>query len=293
MKWADEYKGDYQLYYLVTSDEPEAGDFFGTDALRQEDQVYPGEVSTPVIVPSLLEAGDYVPAGMIGESNVEVFSELTDGLDGVWQISGDAGYEGIAIRADLADPVVLELLGRLENYSILDEDHYSELVYEKRSETMELWAERELVNELQKRAVELGEDDEYLEIVLDQMDDQGRLTDALMYQLIPLAESKGAHGWSETVEGATLDARSVAEALDWNDITDTLDMSREQPRAPQDPRELIQSFIKGKVGEVKNSIHRGVLAGLGSAGTYAWSEDRMAAMIKEKKKEFKVKRTGF
>lgn len=88
--------------------------------------------------PNYFDSGDY-SGSLANKSNREVFLKEFGHIDGVIKCYGGYGYQGILIRLDVlnSNSELQECVFGLENYPVLDEEHWSELEEEAKQESWE------------------------------------------------------------------------------------------------------------------------------------------------------------
>ena len=122
------------------------------------------------IHPSLVY-GDYCNTGAVGKSNVDYIMGLTELVErtGLYELCEAYNTTSVAIPIKaLEDPELVEILGALDNYPVLDEEHYSNVEQEMQNEAWESYARREFETYLIDKGL-LSEnkdfDDEYIDSI--------------------------------------------------------------------------------------------------------------------------------
>jgi hypothetical protein len=119
------------------------------------------------ILPSLLSGSDY-SGGSVTVSNHRVFLERFENDEGgepnpgIRRVWGGYGTYGVAIRLDSITEEIQEVLDRLENYCVMDEDLMSEVERKAENEAWDSWVKGDLVSALDKLGIEIDRDDERL-----------------------------------------------------------------------------------------------------------------------------------
>lgn len=87
------------------------------------------------VTPSYFVSGDYIGEGALGRSNRRVLLDELAEFCGkeFWPVYGSYSYSGVVFRRDADErvPEIRELFERLNGYSVLDEDDWSELEMEE------------------------------------------------------------------------------------------------------------------------------------------------------------------
>jgi len=122
----DIIKGVWQEITLETGGIYSYGDF----------EQYEGEITEALqknlfILPPLLSGSDY-SGGSVQLSNFKVFLEDFKNVEGVYELKGGHGTYAVAIRFDVyhSNKEINEILSKLEDYLLIDEDSHSNLEYE-------------------------------------------------------------------------------------------------------------------------------------------------------------------
>ena len=105
---------------------------------------------------ALLVYGDYCNTGAVGRANVESILAMTELCQRVGVIELHEHYNTTSIMfpiAALEDTEVIEILGSLNSYPVLDEDLMGELEREAAQEAWESYGRREFIQVLAKLGV--------------------------------------------------------------------------------------------------------------------------------------------
>ncbi len=95
---------------------------------------------TDFVLPELMSGSDYAGES-VTVSNHRVFLDMFKAVPGVFDVYGGAGTYAIAIRRDALDnEEIADVLRRLEDYPVLDEDDHSYVESEAESEAWDSWA---------------------------------------------------------------------------------------------------------------------------------------------------------
>lgn len=102
-----------------------------------------GKYQIPVISPALLSYGDYDSSSAVERSNVRIFMQKFTELEGIeWSsVCGGWNSHSIIIRTDEnhipIDEDIREFLDALESYPLADEEDFSAMEYEMKTEYLE------------------------------------------------------------------------------------------------------------------------------------------------------------
>lgn len=96
-----------------------------------------------IVVHPYLVYSDY-SGSLMERANVKAVLRDHDEHPDVFELIGGHGTHGIAIRADSTDEELIEILGALDDYPILDEDLEGELEIEAQNEAWEDWGRADL-----------------------------------------------------------------------------------------------------------------------------------------------------
>jgi hypothetical protein len=105
---------------------------------------------TVYVLPDMMSGGDYSNTGLVQKSNYRVFLERFGKLSGVHKVYGGFGTYAIAIRHDLTESneEIKEVLSKLEDYPLIDEDDHSQLEMEEQGIAWKDWARRDFIRAL-------------------------------------------------------------------------------------------------------------------------------------------------
>lgn len=105
-----------------------------------------------------LQGGDYSGNGLIARSNCDLILEWIgersndDGLNRkIVEILGSHGSFGIAIRGDVDDEELTEMLSSISDYPVLDDEHHNLLELNAQQEAWDNWVSSDFVSELEKK----------------------------------------------------------------------------------------------------------------------------------------------
>jgi len=102
--------------------------------------------------PPYLSYGDYDKSTAVERSNYEVFIEKFGNVEGVYEIHGGYNSRSIGILLSTVDvDGMFDILFALEDYPIIDEDHWSATEYEMISEAWESYGFDDIIRELESR----------------------------------------------------------------------------------------------------------------------------------------------
>jgi hypothetical protein len=101
--------------------------------------------------PNYFDSGD-CSGSLANKSNREVFLQEFGHLDGVIECHGAYGHQGILIRLDVlnSNSELQECVFGLENYPVLDEEHWSELEEEAKQESWD-YTQKDFLRALNKK----------------------------------------------------------------------------------------------------------------------------------------------
>jgi hypothetical protein len=96
--------------------------------------------------------------GTVERSNCRVFLEMFEELQGkfIWKIYGEYDTTGVLIDLDFYNnsETMQDIVERLFNYPLIDEDDHSNLEMEIEEEAWDLWIEYDLKKALESRGIE-------------------------------------------------------------------------------------------------------------------------------------------
>ena len=159
--------------------------------------------------------GSDYSGGLVTRSNYEVIQEMAkedeELADFLVDTYGGHGTYGLFIRLDLEDEVPQELIdvvGALEQYPLLNDEHHGNLEMEAEDEAWDSWGRSDFHRALEKSHLALDHE----ELIEDLTDEQ---LDALWRKG---AESHGSGGVEHTDEGPHFYFDAVAKNLDEEDL---------------------------------------------------------------------------
>lgn len=115
------------------------------------DQIDTDTFYYPVLIPALLQYGDY-GGSHVEKSNYELF--LAEFGDNPWVdiILGYYGYHAIALHPNaLKDSEIVETLAALAEYPLIDDQHYSDMTWNEYQETFAEYGVSDLSRALYRR----------------------------------------------------------------------------------------------------------------------------------------------
>lgn len=150
--------GDFVRYRALVSsvrdchwvDTPENGSssigYGKWDCLKKHDAPKP----TDLFIPEYFTYSDY-SGSLVEKSNLEVFLETFDKIEGVYETFGGYGTRGLAIRLDAINQEMIDIFNSLQNYPLIDEDHHSKLEWEQESEAWDDWLKKDFTRAIEKK----------------------------------------------------------------------------------------------------------------------------------------------
>lgn len=146
---------------------PEVSNMNWSDLDNVTGDVLPGDVC---LIPVLC-GGDYSNSCAVEYSNYLEWQDLfadTLSIDW-WTVSGGYGSYGIAIRVDTENPDILEMIGSLSDYPVINDDRLSQVEME--------WQDYSYRDCVAKDFVEGIEKQFEIELMIDDPQDDGRVCD--------------------------------------------------------------------------------------------------------------------
>lgn len=201
--------------------------YTGDEELEAGSQISLGDLSdkqrspddVQVVMVRHTVGGDY-SGSLVERSNYEGILEDHEDHDDVFSAYGGYGSYGVVFRASSTDPELIEIMQRLENYPLYDEEHLSALEMTKSDEEWENWGRDDYVRALEKEHENVdGWDD-----VIEALADDPVALDALFYE-VSNAESIY---WEMDGPSMHINVEKVAEATSVEDIICAIVGAREK-----------------------------------------------------------------
>lgn len=170
-------------------------------------------------------SGDYCGSGDIGESNYRVIKEdfYDKNHPDIALVYGSYGYKAVLYRVNTTDTEILDVLKRLENYPLLDEDNNSEVRMEWENEAWESWARSDFKRALIKKFAIIPEGMEFCDnawqILVDKIEDAiDALEDDKIAGIFYAACDESNTYWEPELSGSHIDIDRVVKVVTWSDL---------------------------------------------------------------------------
>jgi hypothetical protein len=149
--------------------------------------------------------GDYCGHGDVGVSNYRSMKEEFGEHKDIAFISGDYGFQAVIYNTATKDEEILDILEKLENYPLIDEDMHSEVTMEWENEAWDNWARSDFQHKLYKLHPDLEE-------VIDDISDDD------IWTLFHEAQEEANEYWEYETSGAWIDVDKIASKVTAEDI---------------------------------------------------------------------------
>lgn len=190
----------------------DAGEYAQVHSSRTVDCSNRYRATHPWFLPEYAQGGDYA-GSLIHKSNqqqlLELCADLDESIDDAcrpWflELVGHHGGFGVAIHVRRAPDDVIEVLERLDNHPVLDEDALTTLEAEMEEEAWESWAEREYRDAIERAFADRENGD--VEVDADEID-AGDLRD----HFEQWSDETGTY-WETEGQGRRIDLERIARA---------------------------------------------------------------------------------
>lgn len=149
--------------------------------------------------------GDYVGHADVGAANYRVFKDDYSEHKDIAFISGDYGFQAVIYNTETKDEEILDILKKIKDYPLIDEDLHSEVTMEWENEAWDNWARSDFKSELHKLFPDL-------EDVIDDISDDG------IWTIFHDACEEANEYWACETSGAWIDIKRVAAKVTAEDI---------------------------------------------------------------------------
>lgn len=156
-----------------------------------------------LFIPEHFAYSDYI-GSLVEKSNLEVFLEQFENVEGVYETRGGYGTRGLAIRIDSISQDMIDIFNALENYPQIDDDHYLQLELQQEDEAWNDWLKMEFC-----RAIENKYD-------LEDLEDHCESVYGLYREL---CDRSNIYGYSESTVSWYIDLDSIVKACKESDLT--------------------------------------------------------------------------
>lgn len=171
--------------------------------------VLPGDVC----ILRVLSGGDYASSCAVEYSNylewIELFAD-TLSVDW-WTVSGGYGSYGIAIRVDTENSEILEMIGSLSDYCVINEDRLSQVEMEWQDDTYRRDTAQEFIEGIEKEFE--------IELLIDDPQDND-----LVFELFQTCADRANEYWEVEQHGSTyIRVRKLVEKVEYADLVQFLE----------------------------------------------------------------------
>ena len=149
--------------------------------------------------------GDYVGYADVGAANYRVFKDDYNDHKDIAFISGDYGFQAVIYNTATTDEEILNILKKIEDYPLIDEDMHSHVQMEWENEAWDSWARSDFKRELCKLFPDLEE-------VIDDISDDD------IWTIFHEAQEEANEYWECETSGAWIDIKRVAAKVTAEDI---------------------------------------------------------------------------
>lgn len=220
-KFADvaEMMGNEWLYYVDPEEFEEAKyDMSWSDIQPMEW----GPHTLPVYIPPHFQ-GD-IGGDLVTKSNFEVFQEeFEDSQGDKWvALYGGHGSYGIAIRGDVDDKEILDVLAALSDYPVLSDEHMSQLEVDASDEAWQNWARSDFTSAIERRAWTIkGKDVEIVDF------DEGDMGDDDFREFFETMRERANEYWEPEGDGMSIDIERIVDEMTGKDIEKAIENGAE------------------------------------------------------------------
>jgi hypothetical protein len=144
--------------------------------------------------------GDYVGYADVGAANYRVFKDDYSEHKDIAFISGDYGFQAVIYNTSTKDEEILEILKKIVDYPLIDEDLHSEVTMEWENEAWECWARSDFKRAIAKLFPNLEE-------IIDDISDED------IWTIFHGAQEKANEYWACETSGAYIDVDKIAKKV--------------------------------------------------------------------------------
>lgn len=176
-------------------------------------------------LPRLLSGSDYGSSNSVEVSNLRVFLKKYEDVPGVHKVYGDFGSFGVVIKLSvlIEQEEMRDLLKRLEDYPVLDEEDWTKVEMEAENEAWRSWTEGDYRKALLESWTASEDEEEALETFLD------GLPEGLLREAFETSAGRVNENWrNETGNTAWIDVKEVAKGTKPEDLGWTAPKAEEE-----------------------------------------------------------------
>lgn len=195
---------EYGLHNWRSLELSEVSNMNWSDLDNVTGDVLPGDVC----ILRVLSGGDYASSCAVEYSNylewIELFAD-TLSVDW-WTVSGGYGSYGIAIRVDTDNPEILEMIGSLADYCVINDERVSEVEMEWQDYSYRDYVARDFVDGIEKQFE--------IELLIDDPQDND-----LVFELFRTCEDRSNEYWEVEQHGsAYIRVDKLVQAVEYADL---------------------------------------------------------------------------
>lgn len=150
-------------------------------------------------------SGDYSGYADVGISNYRVIEEEFKDDPDIAFVSGGYGFQAVIYRTNTKNQEILDMIKKLENYPLLDEDSHSHVLLELEDEAWDNWARHDFVRALGKKFPDIEDD-------IDALDNDA------VFQIFNTARDEANEYWEQETSGAWIDIDKIVACVTVDDL---------------------------------------------------------------------------